>query len=65
MVRWEEIRDDLFEAVMQVQGPLTKEQQNQIVDYMKAHGHDMGWNAIRYVILNELNIGEAVSRTPA
>ncbi|KAK0712735.1 hypothetical protein B0T26DRAFT_780375 [Lasiosphaeria miniovina] len=32
----EEIREDLFEAVMQVQGPLTKEQHQQIVEIMQA-----------------------------
>ncbi|KAK0706568.1 hypothetical protein B0T26DRAFT_727145 [Lasiosphaeria miniovina] len=48
MAKWEEIREDLFEAVMQVQGPLTKEQHQQIVEIMQARGHNMGWNAIRY-----------------
>ncbi|KAK3387013.1 hypothetical protein B0H63DRAFT_521091 [Podospora didyma] len=47
MPRWEEIRDDLFEAIMQVQGPLSKEQQEEIVRIMRDRGHDMVWNAIR------------------
>ncbi|KAL2127749.1 hypothetical protein VTI74DRAFT_10230 [Chaetomium olivicolor] len=49
MHRWEDIRDDLFEAVMQVQPPLNKDQQAEIVSIMKTKGHDMVWNAIRYV----------------
>jgi hypothetical protein len=49
MPRWEDIREDLFEAIIQVNPPINKEQQSEIVEIMKAKGHDMGWNAIRYV----------------
>lgn len=49
MPKWEDIRDDLFEAVISVQPSLTKEQQEQIVVFMQARGHNMVWNAIRYV----------------
>lgn len=48
MPKWEEIRDDLFEAVMMVQAPLNKEQQEDIVRIMRGRGHNMVWNAIRY-----------------
>jgi len=50
MPKWEEIRDDLFEAVMMVQAPLNKDQQDDIVRIMQARGHNMVWNAIRYVL---------------
>ncbi len=49
MPKWEDIRDDLFEAIVQANPPISKEQQVEIVATMKARGHDMGWNAIRYV----------------
>jgi hypothetical protein len=49
MPKWEEIRDDLFEAIMQSHPPINKEQQAEIVQHMRDKGHDMGWNAIRYV----------------
>lgn len=49
MPKWEDIREDLFEAIIQVQAPLSKDQQEQVVQIMQARGHNMGWNAIRYV----------------
>jgi hypothetical protein len=49
MPRWEDIRDDLFEAIIQAHPPINKEQQADIVKHMRDKGHDMGWNAIRYV----------------
>lgn len=49
MPKWEDIRDDLFEAVISVQPALSKEQQEQIVVFMQSRGHNMVWNAIRYV----------------
>jgi hypothetical protein len=49
MAKWEEIRDDLFEAIIQVQPTINKEQQADIVKIMQARGHDTSWNAIRYV----------------
>ncbi|KAK4214036.1 hypothetical protein QBC37DRAFT_315229 [Rhypophila decipiens] len=49
MPKWEEIRDDLFEAIMAVQPALGKEQQEQVVVFMQSRGHNMVWNAIRYV----------------
>ncbi|AEO71555.1 uncharacterized protein THITE_32594, partial [Thermothielavioides terrestris NRRL 8126] len=48
MAKWDNIRDDLFEAIIQVMGTINKEQQTEIVNIMRAKGHDMGWNAIRY-----------------
>jgi hypothetical protein len=50
MAKWDNIRDDLFEAIIQVMGTINKEQQTEIVNIMRAKGHDMGWNAIRYVV---------------
>ncbi|KAM7209537.1 hypothetical protein V8F20_000275 [Naviculisporaceae sp. PSN 640] len=47
MPKWEDIRDDLFEAVISVQPSLTKEQQDQVVVFMQSRGHNMVWNAIR------------------
>lgn len=49
MAKWEEIRDDLFEAIIQVQPTINKEQQAEIVKIMRVRGHDTSWNAIRYV----------------
>ncbi|KAM7222045.1 hypothetical protein V8F06_002550 [Rhypophila decipiens] len=46
MPKWEEIRDDLFEAIMAVQPALGKEQQEQVVVFMQSRGHNMVWNAI-------------------
>jgi hypothetical protein len=51
MPKWEDIREDLFEAVMQVHPAMNKEQQADVVRLMRSKGHDMGWNAIRYVFL--------------
>lgn len=51
MPKWEEIREDLFEAVMQVHPAMNKEQQADVVRIMRSKGHEMGWNAIRYVLL--------------
>lgn len=48
MPKWEDIREDLFEAIIQVMGPLTKEQQAEVVRIMNERGHGMVWNAIRY-----------------
>ncbi|KAK3320951.1 hypothetical protein B0T19DRAFT_466163 [Cercophora scortea] len=39
LLRWEDIRDDLFEAIMNVHGPLTKEQQDDVVEFMRSRGH--------------------------
>ncbi|EAQ83835.1 predicted protein [Chaetomium globosum CBS 148.51] len=47
MPKWEEIREDLFEAVMQVHPAMNKEQQADVVRIMRSKGHEMGWNAIR------------------
>ncbi|KAL2263270.1 hypothetical protein VTK26DRAFT_7535 [Humicola hyalothermophila] len=47
MVKWDEIRDDLFEAILSVNPPLQKEQQDRIVAMMNKRGHQIGWNAIR------------------
>ncbi|KAH6621221.1 hypothetical protein B0J18DRAFT_466829 [Chaetomium sp. MPI-SDFR-AT-0129] len=47
MARWEDIREDLFEAILQAQVPITKDQQAEIVKIMKEKGYDISWNAIR------------------
>jgi hypothetical protein len=45
----EDIKADLMEAIYLVLNPtITKEHQLEIVSFMKARGHDMVWNAIRY-----------------
>jgi hypothetical protein len=51
MVKWEDVQDDLLEAVVAVTPPLSKEQQEQIVGIMTARGHNLTWNAIRYDLL--------------
>lgn len=61
MPRWEDIREDLFEAVIQVQAPINKEQQAEIVRIMREKGHDMGWNAIRYVLVLFRSISQLAS----
>ncbi|KAK3304403.1 uncharacterized protein B0T15DRAFT_494866 [Chaetomium strumarium] len=61
MPKWEDIRDDLFEAIVRVQPPIDKEQQAEIVEILKSRGHDMGWNAIRYV-LAFLSVGFPLSK---
>jgi hypothetical protein len=47
MPTFEEIKDDLLEAIYQVAQPLTQEQKDEVVSNLKSRGHDMGWNAIR------------------
>ncbi|KAK4133008.1 hypothetical protein BT67DRAFT_364566, partial [Trichocladium antarcticum] len=47
MPRWEDMRDDLFGAVVSVQPAMSKAQQDEVVEIMRSRGHDMGWNAIR------------------
>lgn len=49
MARWEDIRDDLFEAIIQIQPTINRDQQAEIVKILRARGHDTSWNAIRYV----------------
>lgn len=63
MPKWEEIRDDLFEAVIQVQPPLSKDQQAEVVRIMNERGHDMVWNAIRYSSLPPAPLFFIVSST--
>ena len=48
-VRWEDLRDDLIQGLVNVFPPLNKEQQNEIVMFLQARGHDIVWNALRYV----------------
>ncbi|KAK0705121.1 hypothetical protein B0H67DRAFT_450896, partial [Lasiosphaeris hirsuta] len=50
MVKWEDIREDLFEATLTVLLPLTKEQQEDIVRFMNERGHQTNWNAIRFQV---------------
>ncbi|KAK4165040.1 hypothetical protein QBC43DRAFT_288253 [Cladorrhinum sp. PSN259] len=45
--RWEDIRDDLFEIVYKLTGPLAKEDQEVVEREMQARGFDIKWNAIR------------------
>ncbi|KAK3683718.1 hypothetical protein B0T22DRAFT_443728 [Podospora appendiculata] len=45
-IRWEDIRDDLFEAIMSVHAPLSRDQQDEVVEFMRGRGHNMVWNAI-------------------
>ena len=49
MVRWEDVREDLLDAILQVMGPLTREQQDGIVATLNERGHNVTWNAMRYV----------------
>ena len=52
MPRWDDIKGDLFEAVYTVLKPsLNKDEQDAIVNFMKARGHDMTWIAIRYAFI--------------
>jgi len=47
MVRFQDIKEDLFEAICTILKPtLTKEQQDDVVAFMRARGHDMTWSAI-------------------
>ncbi|KAK3343898.1 hypothetical protein B0T25DRAFT_521960 [Lasiosphaeria hispida] len=46
MARWEELRDDLFEATLSVFLPLTRDQQDAVVQFMNQRGHNTNWNAI-------------------
>lgn len=50
MPKWEEIRDDVFEAIIQVLPPISKEQQAEILAMLQAKGHVVTWNAVRYVL---------------
>ncbi|KAG7285097.1 hypothetical protein NEMBOFW57_009717 [Staphylotrichum longicolle] len=47
MPKWEEIRDDVFEAIIQVLPPISKEQQAEILAMLQAKGHVVTWNAVR------------------
>ncbi|KAK5660846.1 hypothetical protein OQA88_12217 [Cercophora sp. LCS_1] len=47
MARWEDIRDDLIDAIINVHGSFTKEEQVVITQMMNDRGHNMVWNAIR------------------
>jgi hypothetical protein len=47
MPTFEEIKDDLLDAIYQVAQPLTAEQKNEVVAILKSRGHNMVWNAIR------------------
>lgn len=52
MPKWEDIRDDLFQAYIMATGPITPDQQASMEDFMQSRGHQMKWNAIRYVAIN-------------
>lgn len=47
MPSFEEIKDDLLDAIYHVAQPLTPEQKDEVVSILKSRGHDMVWNAIR------------------
>ncbi|KAK3903357.1 hypothetical protein C8A05DRAFT_14676 [Staphylotrichum tortipilum] len=49
MTRWEEIKDDLLESIIQAHSPISKEHQAEVVRIMGEKGHAITWNAIRYV----------------
>ena len=49
MVRWEDVREDLLDAMLQVSMPLTRDQQESIVAILNERGHNVTWNAMRYV----------------
>ncbi|KAK4455599.1 hypothetical protein QBC34DRAFT_70936 [Podospora aff. communis PSN243] len=63
MARWDDIRDDLFNAYVAVSPPLNSEQQEEIVRIMKARGHDMVWNAIRYIFPSVCDLIFSLSRS--
>lgn len=65
MVRWEDIRDDLLDAVMQVCPAFTREQQDQIVTILNERGHAVTWNAMRYVGLSPVLSLLSVSIPPS
>ncbi|KAK4228425.1 hypothetical protein QBC38DRAFT_509014 [Podospora fimiseda] len=46
--RWEDIRDDLFDIIYKLTGPLTTEDQGVVEREMQARGFDIKWNAIRF-----------------
>ncbi|KLU81625.1 hypothetical protein MAPG_00710 [Magnaporthiopsis poae ATCC 64411] len=46
MPRFEDIKGDLMEAFFYLNPP-TKDQQAQIVEFLRGRGHDMTWDAIR------------------
>ncbi|KAK0740661.1 hypothetical protein B0T18DRAFT_431933 [Schizothecium vesticola] len=48
MVRWEDVREDLLDAMLQVSMPLTRDQQDSIVAILNERGHNVTWNAMRY-----------------
>ncbi|KAK1832735.1 hypothetical protein QBC39DRAFT_433035 [Podospora conica] len=51
MVRWEDVREDLLDALMQVTLPLTREQQDNIVAILNERGHQVTWNAMSRLLL--------------
>jgi hypothetical protein len=62
MPRWDDIRDDLFNAYVAVTPALNQEQQEEIVRMMKARGHDMVWNAIRYIFPSFCDLAFSLSQ---
>lgn len=54
-VRWDEIRDDLFEVVYKLCGPLSKDDQIVVEREMQSRGYDISWNGIRYVLTRILS----------
>ena len=51
MVRIEDVAQDLLAAVMMVIPHFTSDQQDEITKIVRERGHDLTWNAIRYVPL--------------
>lgn len=48
MVKFDQVKNDLFEAIyLATQPVLTPDQRDEVVAIMKERGHDMVWNAIR------------------
>ncbi|KAK3392626.1 hypothetical protein B0T20DRAFT_456081 [Sordaria brevicollis] len=44
--KWEDIRDDLFQAYIYAAGPITTDMQASIEEFMQSRGHEIRWNAI-------------------
>ncbi|KAL2116823.1 hypothetical protein VTJ04DRAFT_8991 [Mycothermus thermophilus] len=47
MPKWNELRGDLFEVFLELHGLPDKDQQEKIIEKLKARGHETTWNAIR------------------
>ncbi|KAK0670063.1 hypothetical protein QBC41DRAFT_222569 [Cercophora samala] len=48
--RWEDIKDDLFEIIYNLNAPLSAEQKDAVVKAMRDRGYNIGWNGLRYYL---------------